>query len=458
MRRAHTKLRWVFGLATVALVAGVQSRAYAQVFAAAGVEVDANGVLSTKTFADPTGQLMAERARAARAALNPKVAAPSKLRKISLNRLEEAIKARLAAGQKPTDEMLNLAGLTRLEYVFCMPETHEIVIAGPAEGWGTDLSGRARGIQTGRPIILLEDLVTSLRAFPPNASPTQLITCSIDPTQQGLSREKEYSRTNKPRSPAEVDNWAAGLRDALGLETVSIKGVPDTTHFAQVLVEADYRMKLIGIGLEPSQVNMKTYVQLANYNEINRNGLARWWFVPNYECVSVSNDELAMQLVGDGVKLVGADEVVSENGERKAAAKTNMASKTWCDRFTKSYQKIAEAKPIYGQLRNLIDLSVAAAFIQKEDYFSKIGWAMSTLLDESQVPVQTRMAPRQVDTVINVVWKGSHVATPIGGGVTIDPREALNKSNLIKDKDGKIDNARKETDLSHLSKGQWWWD
>lgn len=458
MRRVQTNLRWVIALVAVAIWASVQSTAHAQTFAAAGVEVDANGVLSTKTFADPTGQLMAERARAARAALNPKIAASSKLRKISLNRLEEAIKARLAAGQKPSDEMLNLAGLTRLEYVFCMPETHDIVIAGPAEGWATDLSGRVRGIQTGRPVILLEDLVTALRAFPPNSSPTQLIACSIDPTQEGLSREKDYARNNKPRSPAEVDAWASGLRDALGLENVSIKGVPDTTHFAQVLVEADYRMKLIGIGLEPPQVNLKTYVQLANYNEINRNGLARWWFVPNYECVSVSNDELAMQLVGEGVKLVGADEVVSENGERKAAAKTNMASKTWCDRFTKAYPRIAEVKPIYGQLRNLIDVSVAAAFIQKEDYFAKIGWMAQTLLDEGQVPVQTRVAPRQVDTVINVVWKGSHVATPIGGGVTINPREALNKSNLIKDKDGKIDNARKETDLSHLEKGQWWWD
>ena len=43
--------------------------------------------------------------------------------------------------------MLNLAGLTRLEYVFCMPDTKDIVIAGPAEGWAPDSSGRIRGIQ-----------------------------------------------------------------------------------------------------------------------------------------------------------------------------------------------------------------------------------------------------------------------------------------------------------------------
>ena len=42
-----------------------------------------------------------------------------------------------------------------------------------------------------------------------------------------------------------------GLQQALGIEKVSVLGIPATTHFAQILVEADYRMKLIGIELEP---------------------------------------------------------------------------------------------------------------------------------------------------------------------------------------------------------------
>ncbi len=40
---------------------------------------------------------------------------------------------------------------------------------------------------------------------------------------------------------------ASGLRNSLGMQTVTLKGVPDNTHFGQVLVEADYRMKLIGL-------------------------------------------------------------------------------------------------------------------------------------------------------------------------------------------------------------------
>jgi hypothetical protein len=135
-----------------------------------------------------------------------------------------------------------------------------------------------------------------------------------------------------------------------------------------------------------------------------------------------------------------------------------MASKAWCEEFTKKYPKISARTPIYAQLRNLVDLSVAAAFIQKEDYFSKIGWHMDLFGNEGALPVQTAVAIKQVDTAVNVVWKGSHVSTPIGGGVTITPREALSKSNLLRDKDGKVGEARKETDLKHLAKGEWWWD
>src|SRR5688572_12147220 len=82
-----------------------------------GILVDADGVVRMKSFADPTGQLHRQRFAAARASLNPKLAARSALRKVSLTRLEAALKERLAAGGQPSDEMRYLAGLTRIQYI-----------------------------------------------------------------------------------------------------------------------------------------------------------------------------------------------------------------------------------------------------------------------------------------------------------------------------------------------------
>jgi hypothetical protein len=88
----------------------------------AGVLVSPDGVLRVKTVADKTGQLARARAAEARAKLAADLARPSELRKISLPRLEAAMAERLAKGQEPSDEMKNLAGLTRLQYVFYYPD------------------------------------------------------------------------------------------------------------------------------------------------------------------------------------------------------------------------------------------------------------------------------------------------------------------------------------------------
>src|SRR5262245_33411667 len=136
-----------------------------------GISIDAEGTLDARTFKDFDGRLLAERIAAAKAAKPGDLWAAANLRKISLRRLEAAIGAEAAAGRQPSDVMRNLAGLTRLQFVFCYPaigdKPGDIVIAGPAEPYAQDAAGRAVGLRTGRPVLQLEDLVVALRAFPP---------------------------------------------------------------------------------------------------------------------------------------------------------------------------------------------------------------------------------------------------------------------------------------------------
>ncbi len=169
----------------------------------------------------------------------------------------------------------------------------------------------------------LDDLVTALCAFPPGGSnDTPVISCSIDPTKEGLQRMQDFlrhtgSRLSAATAQSQTQEIVTGLKESLGLQSVRITGVPATTHFAQVLVEADYRMKLIGIGLErPPVKQFVNYVDRANPRMVGRNALQRWYFVPDYECVREAADGLAMEMVGNGVKLVNADEIVSADGSR----------------------------------------------------------------------------------------------------------------------------------------------
>ena len=185
---------------------------------------------------------------------------------------------------EPTEAMLYLAGLQKVKYVFYYPETGDIVLAGPAEGWATDLSGRVRGISTGSPVVELQDLVVALRAFPPAGRSSPVITCSIDPTKEGLANMQEFlRRIGATATPNQTKFIVDGLRRSLGLQNVTISGIPADTHFAQVMVEADYRMKLIGIGLEQPPVKMVSWISKVSPGTLSRNALQRWYFVPNYE-------------------------------------------------------------------------------------------------------------------------------------------------------------------------------
>ncbi len=427
---------------------------------AAGVVISPDGVLRIKQFGSAGNSNLLKKWQAdAKARLPGDLAKASELRKISLNRLEAAIAAKLAAGERTTDEMNCLAGLTRLQYVFYYPETKDIVIAGSAEPFAPDASGRMIGVETGAAILELQDLIVALRAYPPTGDPTNVISVSIDPTKDGLQKMQQFLVSIAGQvKPGDAGAIVEGLKENLGLQTVRVLGISPETHFAQVLVEADYRMKLIGIGLERPPVKMASYVDKAKPSDVSRNALQRWYFVPNYECVRVSDDELAMELVGDGVKLIGENEMVAADGTRAAAAGGNKASELFCQGFTAKYPELAKRVAVYGQMRNLIDLTIAAAYIQEQDLYGKADWKMEVLADEQRCAVEVYETPKTVDTACTAVWKGATLMTPVGGGVKIEATRALAKDLRLKDEQGKLQGTHKEVKLDNLAKDQWWWD
>ncbi len=425
----------------------------------AGVIVDAAGVMKMNLVTDRGGLVSKRRVAEARLRLAGDLARSSKLRKISLNRLELALIEKLKRGEEPTEEMHVLAGLTRLQYVFFYPETNDIVIAGPAEPWALDPANRLRGIETGRPVLPLADLVVAMRAFPPQGRDTAFVSVSIDPTQAGLANMQQFlSRLGGRAVPSQTRFISNGLRQSLGLQNVTITGVPADTHFAEVLVEADYRMKLIGIGLERIDTKIKSYVELTTPAAVSKNAMQRWFFVPDYECVRESEDRLAMELVGNGVKLVGADEVVAADGTRMKAGRVDAAGTKFVRGFTERYPDLAKEVPVYAQLRNCIDMTIAAAYIQKQDYYGQAGWTMEALGDEGAFPVRTGSAPKQVETAVAAYWRGNRLMTPIGGGVEIHARLALETEHRLYDEEGTVKAAHRATTVADLKPGQWWWD
>ena len=460
IRRARRFLAW--GVACVAalwLMPSAVAQRGGGGGAAAGVVVDAQGVLRTQVAAD--AGLSAEQRKAAVAALPGDLKRAVPLRKVAIRRLEAEVAKAVAAGRGIPEEFAKLAGLTRVQYVFVYPAeaeaAGEIVLAGPAEPWIIDATGRVLGVESGSPTVLLEDLSAAIRCFPPGQPRDVLVGCSIDPRREGLAAMQQFlARIGRVNPDAGVDAIVTGLKESLGPQAVTVQGVSPATHFAHVMVEADYRMKLIGIGLERPPVPMKTWIESAAGGAVAANALQRWFFVPDYQCVRISEDDLGMELVGRGVKLCCADEVVLPGGRRMQTDKPSAAAKQYADTFTRKYADIAARGPVYAQLRTLIDLAVAAAYLQEFDAYGKTRWGAETLGSEQAFGIERFNRPTDVEPVINAVWRGNRLLTPIGGGVTVHPRMALDAPNLLMDERQEVKHAHAAA--RDLPTGRWWWD
>lgn len=439
-------------------MSGVTSLAVAQEGnpAGGGIKVDADGILRNRTLVDPTGQLHRQRASQAIASMNQELATASPLRKVSLSRLQSEISRRLESGQEIPNDMLYLAGLTQVTHVFCYPESGDIVLAGPAEGYFQDADGHIRGVHTGRPTVQLQDLLVALRAYPQRSAGVHEIGVSIDPTAEGLARMQQFSASVNMTSAAQTPAIAEGVRQALGMQTVKVMGVPANTHYAHVLVEADYRMKLYGLGLNrlPGLVSYVDKIRTGS-----KNALVRWFFAPNYESVLVSENDLAMSLVGGSVELMTEEESVDAFGNRDAnRKKANSASVAFCSSFTKNYDSIAAADPIFGELKNCMDMAVLAAFMQTKDYYGISGLALDVLGSEDKLSVRTRNTVKHVESVVTAVFRNNQLITPVSGGVVVYPLDQVQGDKVSVDTSGKNERLRDDVKKSNLPDSQWWWD
>ncbi len=425
-----------------------------------GISIDANGVLTAKMFADPRGELIRKRVAEAKAKLPGNLAKKSKLRKISLRKLEAEVKRLAAQGKPPTDAMQNLAGLTRAQFIFVYPEQNDIVIAGPAEPWVQNPAGRVVGIHSNKPTLQLEDLIAALRTFKPTANLNTWVACSIDPTVKGIERLKEYQKTiprnippaAKARAAAEI---GTGLQKSLGQADIKVYGVQRKTHLAQVMIEADYRMKMMAVGLEAPPIKMTTFI--AALRGAPR-GMQRWWFSPNYECVKVADKNLAIELVGQGV-ILSTQNIDFDKRARivSTGKKSSPASKKYASSFTKKYEKIAKVRPVYAQLRNIIDMLVLSAWIHKTKAYERAKWTPDFFFDEKQFSIETQPNPKNCPCVANAVWKRHVLILPAGGGVSIAAARALIDKHLLQDKDGKVAAARQAVKFADDA-NRWWWD
>jgi hypothetical protein len=372
------------------------------------------------------------------------------MRKISLRKLEATLKELKESGKQIPHDIYFLSGLQQIQYVFVCPEQKDIILAGPAEGWKIGKNGIVVGQTTGRPVMTIDDLLVALRTA--KDAQRQAISCSIDPRPEGYVKLQQYFNTKSTMGNPEVT--IANVEKALGPQKITVTGVPATSHFARVLVAADFQMKRIAMGFEPSPVRgLPNYLNMLKVSGMNNSSvMPRWWLEPRYESVIRSPDGLAWELNGASVKAMTDQDFFKANGSKENIGKPNPVAQRWADLMTKKFDKLAIADPIFGELRNCMELAVAASLIVREDLPQRAGCDMSMLMSPKEIEVDVFDAPKQVDTQANFVKRGRNYIISASGGVQI------NTPALLKDIKTSENLAKVRTKAEKTETKNWWWN
>jgi len=427
-----------------------------------GVRVDPNGLLSHLTRAELNGRLKTLGLQARTADLNENMARPSRLRLVSLTRLEKEVSQRLAEGKSVVETMKNLAGLYKIEYVFVFPNSGEIVIGGPASGWRYNETGQPVAVETGQPTLQLDDFVTVLRTFSPEGN--RFFNCLIVPRQEGLKKARaigEASRKRGPLSAGGTRNFRDRLTKALGLQDVRINGVPAESRVARVIVDADYRMKLIGIDKLNAGRTIPSYFDLlAEHPQKNPPALdaLRWWLTMKYDAVVHSEDRNVFQIQGSSVLCQGLNEKITPSGQRIQTGKADPINRMFAVNFTNHYAELAKRDPVFADLQNIFDLSLVAALIRKEKLDRKANWSGGVFAEGGSYHPETYEPIKSVMSVSNHrVYNGKDVVIQVAGGVRGDVMAVLRDKDLRK-LSPRLGSLHGVARAPKLPQGRWWWD
>jgi hypothetical protein len=416
-----------------------------------GVSVDANGLVQSMAMEDRSELLQQMRS----SVLSPTgaLANGSELRMVSLSKLQAEIASAVVEQRRLSDEVLYLAGLQRVEYVFVYPESSDIVLAGPAEPWMVREDANVVGKNSGRPVLRLEDLLVALRST--EAAREEAISVSIDPTPEGELRLQQLLKQVRTVSGVDPSGWEASMKEAFGPQKVSLTAVPKDSRMAQVLVAADYQMKRLAMHLEPSPIKgLVSYMDMVRDAGAPQGVQPRWWISCDYDSIRHSADFLAWKIDGLGIKTMTEDHWITENGGRQGTGKANKFAQRWADLFTSKFEQLCSISPEFGDLRNTMDLNVVAAIIASHELQRVAGCQLSLLMgaDSSNLTTPQWQVPQWLHPQCSFVRGRAGWTISASGGVEINPWRLVSQRRV---EDDSLQSPRQQ---AGMGAHQWWWD
>ena len=383
------------------------------------------------------------------------------IRAVSINVLQKQLKVSKSKKIYP-EKLLKLVDLKYIRGYIIDEENNDLIIFG----------------QTGQnlPPLYLEDFVIALRnawfKYAPlkgNTYQYSYAGCSIDPNPQTIQKLQAIGqRVARSSSFEQVEEklykWHSTCKEP---QNVRVMGVPFNTRFAQIMVKADYDMKLLVDGSD--SLNIPGFTSLVDRklalirNSIHQNkpitvslaSMDRFWFYPGN---NLYEEDIGIVLIKQcPVELLTeAMFLGASGGYTSGSGTTDPLARKFTEGFSVLYDKVAKNRPIYLELENLFRFTALAKIIKFKSTHTKAGTDLNFLLNDfpiKQNPVEKNLSGRSAvkEFQHRQEFQGGYQVLklwlPSCGGVSINieakPQHFIENTNgLLSNLKSKILNAR----------------
>ena len=369
----------------------------------------------------------------------------SKLRTVSLKKLDQALQFSLQTGLSPTAELTKLAGLQKISYVKIDAENEDILIAGPA---GDSVPG-----------FELQDLAVVAALIHHNTNP---LGCSIEPSNQGLVNAQEMLKGKAvlkqlARSPRQI---VERMQDEIGPHKVHVFGMNSNTGTAVALIDADEHMKKVGFGTVKTKLGINSYFDHLDRmgDKVPSQSLIRWWFAYADEPIKISPSGNIFQLPEQCVAVLSEQQWVNRQG-RAPTGGNDPAADAFAKGMTAKLDGLRKTHASYSRLSAVFELSLALQLAcDQTGQPSLEAWLPNLCFIGKQTPPENPQ-PKTVEGL--TTWhkmKNGTIVAVVSGGVKVDSRSITSQENLEPSKflaSSVVPDLPEEPNVAHA---KWWWD
>ena len=383
----------------------------------------------------------------------------AKFRCVSLRSLASEVVRRRLVNQPLDDSLRNLAGLSRIQYVWVDPNSRDVVLVGPVNGIERK-QGWYRDRVTGETTARLDYLAATMQSVLSNTP----FGCTIDPTNEGLAASAKVADEFR-QGKLPVGKIADALSSAVGKQRVAVFGTAGDTPLGHLLVEVDRHMKMLALGMQKMPEGVPNYLDVITDHA--RDGvpdgkLLRLWFTGSPVSVRTDSEQHVFEFAGRPMKLACESQLPRDDGMR-AVAPDDVRLVDFTNQFNQHLSQIIGEYPAYGAVQSVFNVAAVAETMRrteaKEWLAELLGPLMLDGLDQS-----IYRTPRWVDTIatthrFNFGGK-RHTVVVASGGVQVDTRETLPTQFVsypsLRSAPAKFARPSSENDAAQPI--VWWWN